>query len=68
MDLRGRLDEVLEVCPQKEVSEVHELAVVLIFDIDHTPPVLATANLFAVHNYRLFGTDNREGDEVLELG
>jgi hypothetical protein len=41
--------------------------VVLILDVDDTPPVLTTADLLAVHNDGLFGTDNGEGNEVLRL-
>lgn len=67
MDLRGCLDEILEVCSEKEVPKIHELAVVLILDVDYTPPVLTTANLLAVHNDRLFGADNRERNEVLQI-
>lgn len=32
VDLRGRLDEVLQVRAQEEVAQVHEFAVVLVFD------------------------------------
>lgn len=65
VDLAGGFDEVLEVGAGEEVSEIHELAVVLILDIDHTPTVLTTADLFSVDNNRLLATDNSEGDNVL---
>jgi hypothetical protein len=41
--------------------------VVLIFDIDNTPAVLAAANLLAVHDYGLLTADNRERDDILDL-
>lgn len=65
VDLGCRLDEILEVGPEQEVSQVDELAVVLVLNIDHTPPVLAAADLLAVDNDRLLGTDNGEGNKVL---
>ncbi|KAI6751775.1 hypothetical protein HG531_006471 [Fusarium graminearum] len=52
VDLRGGLDEVLEV-------------VSLVLDVDDTPSVLAAANLLTVDDDRLLGSDNSEGDEVL---
>ena len=65
MDLRCRLDEVLEVGAEQEVSEVDEFAVVLVLDVDDAPPVLASTNLLAVDNDRLLGANDSEGDQVL---
>ena len=50
MDLTGGLDQVLEVCSGKEVSEIDEFAVVLIFHVDDAPSVLSAANLLAINN------------------
>lgn len=50
VDLRSSLNEILQVCSQEEVSQVHKFAVVLIFHVDHTPAVLAAANLLAINN------------------
>ena len=65
VDLRCRLDQVLQVGAEKEVSEVDKFAVVLVLHIDHAPPVLATTNLLAVNNDRLLGTDNGKGNQAL---
>lgn len=65
VDLRGSLDEVLKMGAEKEVSQVDEFAVVLVLNVDDTPPVLATANLLAVDNDGLFGADDGEGNEIL---
>lgn len=65
VDLRCGLNEILEVGSEEEVSQVDEFAVVLVLDVDNAPPVLATANLFAVHDDRLLRSDNSEGDEAL---
>lgn len=65
VDLGRGLDEVLEVGSEEEVSQVHEFAVSLILDVDHTPSVLAATDLLAVDNDRLLGSDDGEGDEVL---
>jgi hypothetical protein len=34
----------------EEISEVDEFAVVLIFNVDNTPSVLASPNLLSPHN------------------
>ena len=47
MDLRCGFDQILEMGPGEEVSEVDEFAVVLILNVDDTPPVLAPSNLLA---------------------
>ncbi len=65
VDLRRRLDQVLQVRAEEEVSEVDELAVVLVLNVDHAPPILTTTNLLTVDDDRLFGTDNSEWDQVL---
>ena len=50
VDLRGGLDEILEMGSGEEVSEVDEFTVVLIFDVDDAPSVLATTDLLASNN------------------
>ena len=65
VDLRGSLDEILQVGSEEEVSEVDEFTVVLVFDIDDTPAVLATANLLAIDDDGLFGANNGKGDKTL---
>lgn len=66
MDLRRRLDQVLQVSAGEEVAEVHKFAVVLILDIDDTPAVLATANLLARNDDGLLRADNSEWNDVLK--
>lgn len=68
VDLRRRLDQVLEVGAEKKVSEVDELAVGLVLDIDNSPPVLAAANLLAIDNDGLLGTNDGKGDQILPVG
>jgi hypothetical protein len=65
VNLRSRLDKILEMRPKQEIPEVHELAVVLVLDVDDAPPVLATPDLLAIDNDRLLGADDGKGDEVL---
>lgn len=65
VDLRSRLNEVLEVRAKEEVAEIDEFAVVLILDVDDAPSVLATPDLLAIDNDGLLGTDNGEGNEAL---
>jgi hypothetical protein len=65
VDLAGGLNEVLEMRASKEIAEVDEFAMVLVFDIDHTPAVLASANLLSTNNDGLLATNNGEGNDVL---
>lgn len=65
VDLGCALDEVLEVSTQQEVSQIDKLAVRLVLDINDSPSVLATADLVAIDDDVLLGTDNGEGDQVL---
>ena len=48
VDLRCRLDQVLEMGAGEEVAEVDEFAVALVFDVDGAPAVLAAADQLAV--------------------
>jgi len=68
MDLGGCLDEVLEVSASEEVTEIYEFAVVLVFNVDDSPSILTTTNLFASNDNRLLRSDNGEGDNLLNLG
>ena len=66
MDLAGGLNEVVEVGAGQEVAEVHEFAVILVFDVNHTPAVLAAAYLLSVDDNVLLASDDREGDDILK--
>lgn len=68
VDLGRRLDEVLQVCPCEEVAEEDKLAMVLVLDVDNAPAILAASDLAAGDDDGLLGTDDREGDDVLEYG
>ena len=59
----GVLLELLHVCPDEHLSELDEVAVLLVIDLDDAPGVAATADLapIGVHNL-VVGADNREGD------
>ena len=66
MDLASGFDKILEVSAGKEVPQVDEFAMILVLDVDHTPTVLATADLLAVDNNSFLATHHGEGDDVLE--
>ena len=53
------------MCPQQEVTQVDEFAVVLILDVDDAPSVLAAADLLAVDDDVLLGANDSEGNEAL---
>ena len=63
MDLRGRLDQILQVGAGEEVAQVDEFAVALVFDVDGAPAVLAAADKLAVNVDVAFGADYCEGDD-----
>lgn len=66
MDLRSSLNEILQVGTSKEITEVHEFAVVRVLDIDNTPTVPAAPDGFAIDDNRLLGTDNSERNNRLK--
>ena len=65
MDLAGSLDQVLQMGAGQEGSQVNEFAVVLIFNVNDAPTVLAAANLLTVDDNVLLATDNSERNDVL---
>ena len=67
MNLRCGLNQILEMGTSKEVSEVDEFAVALVFNVDDAPSVLAAADLLASNNNRLLRTNNCEWNDVLEM-
>jgi hypothetical protein len=42
VDLAGSLDQVLQMSASKEIAEVDEFTVSLVFDVDGSPSVLAS--------------------------
>jgi hypothetical protein len=65
MNLRRRLNKVLQVGPRQEVSEVHKLAVVGILDVDNAPASLAATDRLAVDDDVVLRADNGKGDDLL---
>ena len=65
VSLRCSLNEILQVGSQKEITQVDKLAVLLILDVDDTPPVLSATDLLAIDDDVLLGSHNGEGDEAL---
>lgn len=68
MDLARGLNEVLKVRAQKEVTESDKFAVRFVLHIDDAPPVLTASNVSALHDDRLFRTDDCEGDLAFDIG
>lgn len=44
MNLSSRFNEVLQMCPREEVTQVHKFTVIGILDIHHAPTVFTTPN------------------------
>jgi len=56
------------VRPGQEVAQVHELAMLLILDVDDTPPVFATTDALPIDHDCAFRANNREGNHRPDLG
>ena len=56
------------MCSREEVSQVHELTVVLVLHVDDAPSVLSSSNLLAVNNYALLRPDHGEWNDLLDCG
>ena len=52
----------------QEVPQRDEFAVVLVLDINHSPPVLAAADRLATHDDVLLRSDDGKRDKLLHLG
>lgn len=65
VDLACRLNQILEMCPCKEVPEVDEFTVVFVLHVDHSPAVLASADLLAIDDDGFFASDDGEGNDIL---
>lgn len=65
VDLRGRLDEVLQMGAGEEISKINELAVLVIFYIDGAPSVLAATNSLPVDVDVSLGADHSEWNDGL---
>lgn len=66
MDLRRRLDQVLQVRPRQKVAEVVEFAVLLVLDIDDAEPRFPASNWLAIDNHASFASDYCKGYHVLQ--
>lgn len=67
VDLRGGVDQILEVSAGEEIAEVDEFAVLLVLDVDGSPAVLASANGLAVNIDVALASDDGERDDGLGL-
>lgn len=54
------------MCSREEVSQVHELTVVLVLHVDDAPSVLSSSNLLAINNDALFASDHSEWNDLLD--
>ena len=52
--------------PRQKVPQVHEFTVILVFNVDDTPAVLATTNRLAVNDHIALGANDSERDDVLK--
>jgi len=52
--------------PGQEVAEIYKFAMLLILNIDHSPPILPPAYTFAIKHDRALGTNHSKGDHRLK--
>jgi len=57
--------EVDNLLPGQEVAQVHELAMLLVLDVDDTPPVFATTDALPIDHDCAFRANNCEGNHRL---
>jgi len=65
VDLRSRLNQVLQVCPRQKVAQVHKLAVRLVLHVHHPPAVLPPAHRLAINDHAAFGPNHSKRNDVL---
>ena len=65
VNLGSRLNEILQVGSGQEVSQVHEFAVVRVFDVDDSPTGLAATDGLAVDDDIVLRPYNGEWDYLL---
>lgn len=65
MDLTSSFNQILQVGAGKEVSQVNELAVVFVLDVDDTPTVLPATDLFAIDNDIFLTADYSKRNDIL---
>ena len=51
--------------PGQEVAEVDKFTMLLVFNIDHSPPILSAADTFTINHHCALGSDDREGNHCL---
>lgn len=66
MDLRGRLNQILEVRSRQKVAQVHKLAVILVLHIHHPPPILSSAHRLPSNNDTPLRANHRKRNNVLQ--
>ena len=66
MNLACRFNQILKVCTREEVTEIDEFAVVFIFNVNHSPAVLATPDLLAIHDDGFFASNDGKWDNILD--
>ena len=66
VDLGGRLNQVLKMGAGEKVSQVDKFAVLVIFDVDGAPAVLASANSLAVDVDVAFAANDGKGNDGLD--
>jgi hypothetical protein len=66
VDLSSRFNQVLQVCPRKEIAKVDKLAMSFVLHIDNTPAVLPTPYRSTIDDNIVFGTNDSEWNDLLE--
>ena len=67
MDVTCRLDQVLQVRPEQEVSKRNKIAMILVLDVYHAPSILTPSHDLAVDVDVAFRADNCERRQVFHV-
>lgn len=65
MNLACRFNQILKVCTREEVTEIDEFAVIFVFNVYHSPAVLASPDLLAIHDDGFFASHDGKWDDIL---
>ena len=68
MDLTCRLNQVLQMCPGKEISQTDKFAMVFILNVDDTPTILTTSYGASVDNDRILAANDSEWYHGVDAG
>ena len=66
VDLRRRLNQILQVRPRQKVAQVHKLAVILVLHVHHSPAVLPSTHRLALNDHTPLRSNHCKRNNALQ--